>query len=151
MKPALNNKPKGGFTLLELIVAMTIFSLIGGVLVMIFVAGVEYFSNEKSQLFNQSSITALSNAFEADTRKASTATVISGCLVFTFTSGNTTYCLNSTTHKVSRNNTVVADQIQTLGFTITLNKLMLTIQSTNDQRGFANTINLTYYIREGNY
>lgn len=151
MQPALNNKPKAGFTLLELIVAMAIFSLIGGVLVMIFVSSVEYFSNEKSQLFNQSSITALSNAFEADTRKASAATVMSGCLVLTINSGNTTYCLNSTTHEVSRNSTVIADQIQTLEFTITLNKLMLTIHSTNDQRGFANTMYLTYYIREGNY
>lgn len=151
MRPALSNKPKAGFTLLELIVAMAVFSILGSVLVSIFVAGVQYFSNEKSQLFNQFGITELSGALESDARKASAASISSGCLVFTISSGNTTYCLNTTTHQVTRNSNVVADHISSFGFTIVLNKVSFVVSSTNDQRGISNTINLTYYLREGNY
>jgi len=151
MRPVLTSKSRKGFTLLELVVAMAVFSILGSVLVSIFVAGVQYFSNEKSQLFNQFGITELSGALESDARKASSASTASGCLVFTISSGNTTYCLNTSTHKVTRNSSVIADQISTFNFTITLNKLSLVVTSTNDQRGVSNTINLTYYLREGNY
>ncbi len=151
MRLALSNKSRAGFTLLELIVAMAVFSILGSVLVSIFVAGVQYFSNEKSQLYNQFGITELSGALESDARKASAASTSSGCLVFTISNGNTTYCLNTTTHVVTRNSNVVADHISSFSFTITLNKLNLVVTSTNDQRGINNQINLTYYLREGNY
>lgn len=151
MRLALSNKYKAGFTLLELIVAMAVFSILGSVLVSIFVAGVQYFSNEKSQLYNQFGITELSGALESDARKASSASSASGCLIFTIPSGNTTYCLNATSHEVTRNSNVIADHISTFVFTINQNKLSLVVTSTNDQRGNNNTINLTYYLREGNY
>jgi prepilin-type N-terminal cleavage/methylation domain-containing protein len=153
MRPASfnNQNPKAGFTLLELIVAMAVFSLIGGVLVTIFVTSVQYFSNEKSQIFNQYRITYLSDAFEVDTRRSTEVNIVSGCLVFTISSGNSTYCLNTSTHIVTRNNVQIADNIQTLSTTLNVNKLDLTVVTVADQRGITNTIHLTYYIREGNY
>jgi len=153
MRPASLNKqnPKSGFTLIELIIAMAVFSLIGGVLVMIFVTSVEYFSNEKSQIFNQYRITQLSDAFEVDTRKATEVNIVSGCLVFTISSGNSTYCLNTSTHSLTRNNLEISDSIQTMTSTLTSNKLILTVVTVPDQRGITNTIHLTYYLREGNY
>lgn len=154
MRQVLSNNvliKKSGFTLIELIVAMTIFSIIFGVIVSIFVSGVQYFSNEKSQLLNQYSITDLSIALEVDTRKASSVSTSASCLVFATTSGNVSYCLDVTTHKVNRNGLMIADNIQSMQMTITLNKIVLTIVSVNDQRGINNTINLTYYLREGNY
>ena len=153
MRLASFNKrdPKAGFTLLELVVAMAVFSLIGGVLVTIFVTSVQYFSNEKSQLFNQYRITQLSDAFEVDTRKSTEVQVTSGCLVFTIISGNSTYCLNTGTHIVTRNNVEVADNIQSLSYSLTENKIVLTVGTVADQRGITNTINLTYYLRQGNY
>jgi len=143
--------PKAGLTFVELIVAMAVFSLIGGVLVTIFVTSVQYFSNEKSQIFNQYRITQLSDAFEVDTRRSTEVNIVSGCLVFTISSGNTTYCLNTSTHIITRNNLEIADNIQTLTTTLTLNKLNLTVVTIPDQRGITNTIHLTYYVREGNY
>lgn len=153
MPQASFNKHKvlGGFTLLELIVAMAVFSLIGGVLVAIFVSSVDYFSNEKSQVFNQFRITQLSNAFEVDTRKSTEVIVSSGCLVFTISTGNSTYCLNTSTHVITRNNSEVADNIQTMTYSLSENKMILTIITIADHRGITNTINLTYYIRQGNY
>jgi len=144
-------RKKSGFTLIELIVAMTVFSIIFGVIVTIFVSSVQYFSNEKSQLLNQFNITDLSAAIEMDTRKSSSASLSSNCLVLAIQSGNATYCINTTTHQVSRNGNVIADNIQSMGISISGNKLILTVISVNDQRGVNNTINLTYYLREGNY
>ena len=153
MRPALQNNrnSKAGFTLLELIIAMAVFSIIGGVLVTIFVTSVQYFSNEKSQIFNQYRITQLSDAFEVDTRKSTEVNIVSGCLVFTISSGNTTYCLNTSTHVVTRNNLEIADNIQTLSTTLSSNKLIISVVTVPDQRGITNTIQLTYYVREGNY
>jgi prepilin-type N-terminal cleavage/methylation domain-containing protein len=140
-----------GFTLIELIVAMAVFAILGSILVSIFVSAVSYFSSEKSQLFNQSSISEISAAFEADTRKASGASISSNCLILTIASGNKTYCLNTTTQIYTRNNVQVGDHIATVSYDIVLNKLTLTVTTTNDRRGINNTIKLTYYLREGNY
>jgi len=154
MRPALSLKRTDhqGFTLIELIVAMAIFGIIGSVLVTIFVAGITYYSQEKSQLLNQENISGISAAFEADTRKSTAAAISGSCLVFTLSTGtNSTYCLNTSTHQYSRNNSVIADNITAVSYTITNNKVVLTVSTINDRRGVSNTINLTYYLREGNY
>lgn len=153
MRPASSHKPQPqrGFTLIELIVAMAVFAIIGSVLVTIFVSGLQYYSNEKSQLLNQENISGISAAYEADARKSTGVALSGSCLVFTQTGGNSTYCLNSTTHEYTRNNAVIADGIATVTYSITLNKIILTVSTVNDQRGISNTINLTYYLREGNY
>lgn len=152
MRPAsILNRSHKGFTLIELIVAMAVFAILGSVLVTIFVSAVSYFSNERSQLFNQASISEISAAIEADTRKASQATIASNCLVLTIASGNKTYCLDTTNHVYTRNSAQIGDNIASVSYAISLNKLTLTITTTNDQRGINNTIKLTYYLREGNY
>jgi prepilin-type N-terminal cleavage/methylation domain-containing protein len=154
MRPAFSRKyrldPKG-FTLIELIVAMTIFGIIGSVLITIFVAGLTYFSEEKSQLINQGNISVISGALEADTRKSSSMTITGSCLVLTQSASNSTYCLNATTHEFTRNSTVIADNIATVTYTIDLNKLTLNILTIADRRGVQNKITMTYYLREGNY
>lgn len=146
-----NPRAQRGFTLIELIVAMAVFSIIGAVLVTIFVAGLQYYSNEKSQLLNQENISGISAAYEADTRKSTGVAISGSCLVFTQSGGTSTYCLNTTTHEYTRNDVVIADRIASVTYSITLNKIVLTVLTTNDQRGISNTINLTYYLREGNY
>lgn len=153
MRPDSSNKALAmrGFTLIELIVAMAVFSIIGAVLVTIFISGLQYYSNEKSQLINQENISGISAAYEADTRKSTGVALSGSCLVFTIASGNTTYCLNATTHQYTRNNIVIASEIASVTYSITLNKIVLTVSTINDQRGISNKINLTYYLREGNY
>lgn len=152
MRPAsILDRSHNGFTLIELIVAMAVFAILGSVLVTIFVSAVSYFSNEKSQLFNQSSISEISAAFEADTRKASQAAITGNCLVLTIASGNKTYCLDTTTHVYTRNDSQIGDNIASVAYDVVLNKLTLTVTTLNDQRGVNNTIKLTYYLREGNY
>ena len=154
MRPASSNKHPldlKGFTLIELVVAMAIFAIIGSVLVTIFVAGVKYFSDERSQLFNQSNISVISGALESDTRKSSAMTISNSCLVLTQSTANVTYCLNTTTHQFTRNNTVIGDNIASVTYTITLNKLTLNVLSVADHRGVQNKITMTYYLREGNY
>ena len=154
MRQAFSNKhrldPKG-FTLIELIVAMTVFGIIGSVLVTIFVAGLTYFSEEKSQLINQGNISVISGALEADTRKSSSMTITGSCLVLTQSASTSTYCLNTTTHQFTRNSSVIADNIATVTYTIALNKLTLNILTIADHRGVQNKITMTYYLREGNY
>jgi prepilin-type N-terminal cleavage/methylation domain-containing protein len=151
MRPALSNKHKQGFTLIELIVAMAIFAIIGSVLVTIFVAGVKYFSDERSQLINQGNISVISGALEADTRKTSSMAISGSCLVLTKSTASSTYCLNTTTHQYTRDNVVIGDRIASVTYTISLNKLTLNILTIADQRGVQNTITMTYYLREGNY
>ncbi len=154
MRPALLSKhrlDKKGLTFVELIVAMAIFAIIGSVLVTIFVSGVKYFSDEKSQLINQGNISVISGALEADTRKSSAMAISGSCLVLTQSASTSTYCLNTTTHQFTRNNIVIGDKIAAVTYTITLNKLSLNILTIADQRGVQNKITMTYYLREGNY
>lgn len=154
MRPDSFHKHSGnpkGFTLIELVIAMAIFAIISSVLVTVFVAGLTYFSEEKSQLLNQENISAISATLEADTRKASSMVISNSCLVLTMSSGNNTYCLNTTTHEYTRNNVQIGDNIASVSYTITQNKLAIIIQTVADHRGVQNSITVTYYLREGNY
>jgi hypothetical protein len=136
---------------LELIVALTIFTMIGTVLVGIFISGVRFYSQEQSQLDNQQNLTTLSAFIENDMRQSTTMVLSSGCLSLSTVNGTVVYCHNSTAQTLTRNGSAIASGIASLSFTIELNRVRIVLVTVADQRGITNTLTQDYILREGNY
>lgn len=149
MRPNLNNK---GFTLVELMVAIIAFTIIGAGLTTIFVSGLKFYSEEKSQVENQFSITEVSTLLESDIRQSISASQSSDCLNLTNVDASVVqYCFNSSDKSLSRNTQIIARGINTFMINISGNQIKVTITTDPDLRLSENSLSYEYYLREGNY
>lgn len=149
MRQNLNRK---GFTMLELMIALIVFSIIGVGLTTVFVSGLRFYSEEKSQIDKQQALTQFSIALESDVRKSKLASKSINCLNLTLNDNSTiAYYYNSLNKTISRNAIVVAEEINTFTISVTTNQIKLTIVTTPDQRLSQNTLNYEYYLRTGNF
>lgn len=153
LQPSTNRTRKAnhGFTLVELMVALLIFTIIGGVLASIFASGLIFYGNENSQVENQEAINLVSVSLEKDVRKASGMSVSGGCLSMTQSDGVVMYCYDSANKLIKRNQVVTARRIDLFTFLISNAELSVSIRSIADLRGETNSATLRYYLREGNY
>lgn len=158
MKPSMQHpsisspqKANRGFTLVELMIALLIFAIIGGVLASIFASGVVFYGNENSQVENQEAINLVSVALEKDIRKTSLMTSSSGCLSMTQSDGVVLYCYDSANKLIKRNSVITARRIDQFTFQINNTELFISIRSIADRRGETNSATFRYYLREGNY
>lgn len=146
------NLSKKGFTLIELIIGILMFSIIGAGLTTIFVSGLKFYSEEQSQVNNQFSVTEISTQFDSDIRQTVSASKTVNCLVLNTVNASTIqYCYNSVNKSLSRNTSVIATGIQTFTSQIVLNQVKIVIETDPDLRLMKNKIELNYYLREGNY
>lgn len=151
MRPISDRKHSGGFTLLELMVAILVFSIIGAILTMVVSTGSIFYSQENSQIDNQLDLTRFSLSLEKDIRKTSSLSASGGCLVLVQSPSNQSYCFNASTKSITRNGTILTQRVSSMSFTIFDNQLDLQIQSIADRRGDVNTYVQHYALREGNY
>jgi prepilin-type N-terminal cleavage/methylation domain-containing protein len=153
MRPYMpQNLSKKGFTLIELIIGILMFSIIGAGLTTIFVSGLKFYSEEQSQVNNQFSVTEISTQFDSDIRQTVSASKTVNCLILTTVNASTIqYCYNSLNQSLSRNTSVIATGIQTFTSQILLNQVKIVIETDPDLRLMKNKIELNYYLREGNY
>lgn len=145
------NLNKQGFTLLELMIGLIMFALIGAGLTTVFVSGLKFYTEEKSQVENQYSITEVTTLFEKDIRQAISATSSLNCLNLINVSSTVQYCLNTSNKTLSRNTSVIAHGINTFTVLIQLNQVKITLKTDPDLRLTENSLSLEYFIREGNY
>lgn len=149
MRQNLNRK---GFTMLELMIALIVFSIIGIGLTTVFVSGIRFYSEEQSQIENQQSLTQFSITLENDVRKSKQATKSINCLNLTHNDNTiVAYCYNSLNKTITRNSVVVAEGIHTFTLTVITNQIKLTVITSPDQRLTQNTLNYEYYLRTGNF
>lgn len=149
MRLNLNRK---GFTLLELMVALIVFSIIGVGLTTVFVSGLRFYADEKSQVENQQSLTQFSISLENDIRKSKAASKTLNCLNLTQNNNSVVaYCYNSLNKSITRNTSEVAQNISTFTVTVSSNQIKLTLITSADQRLNQNTLNYEYYLRTGNF
>lgn len=148
MRPNLNNK---GFTLLELMIGLIVFTLIGAGLTTIFVSGLKFYSEEKSQVENQFSVTEISTLFEKDIRQTISVTSSLNCLNLIGDTNTIQYCINPSTKTLSRNTNVIGHGINTFTVLIQGNQVKITLKTDPDLRLTENTLTLEYFLREGNY
>jgi|GEM_PF-3321294 len=149
MRQALNRK---GFTLLELMIALIVFSIIGVGLTTVFVSGLRFYSEEKSQIDKQRSLTQFSISLENDVRKSKSATKSLDCLNLTQNNNSTiTYCYNSVNSTITRNTVVIAQEISSFTLTVTTNQIKIKIITAPDLRLSSNTLDFEYYLRTGNF
>jgi prepilin-type N-terminal cleavage/methylation domain-containing protein len=139
-----------GFTMIELVIGMLVFGILGTAVTMVFVNGLNFTRDEKSQTLHQLSLTDFNVRLEGDVRKSTGASIVSGCLVLA-QAANVSYCYDAGTKKVSRNNVMLADEIETFTVSVNSNHIQITIATSPDFRDVTNTLELNYYIRQGNY
>jgi len=154
MRPLSNNKKvikNDGFTLVELIVALAVFAILGTVLAMVFSGSLRFYSEENSQVENQESITTLSVMLENDFRKINSMSITNSCLTLVQPTATILYCHNTTNKSISRNGKVIATKINSATFTINFNELTSTVETVADKRGITNKAIFHYFLREGNY
>lgn len=146
------NSSKKGFTLIELIIGILMFSIIGAGLTTIFASGLKFYSEEQSQVNNQFSVTEISTQFDSDIRQTVSASKNVNCLILNTVNATTVqYCYNALNQSLSRNTLVIATGIQTFTSQIILNQVKIVIETDPDLRLMKNKIELNYYLREGNY
>lgn len=149
MRQNLNRK---GFTLLELMIALIVFSIIGVGLTTVFASGLRFYADEKSQVENQQSLTQFSISLENDIRKSKAASKTLNCLNLTQNNNSVvSYCYNSLNKSITRNTNEVAQNISTFTVTVSSNQIKLTLITSADQRLNQNTLNYEYYLRTGNF
>ena len=143
----LSNK---GFTLIELVIGMLVFGILGTAVTMVFVNGVNFTRDEQSQTLNQLRLTDFSVRLESDVRKSTHASVAGGCLVLAQTT-NVQYCHDPQTQAVLRNGAMLADKIASFTVSVNQNQIHILITTLQDKRNVANTLALSYYLRQGQY
>lgn len=149
MRQNLNRK---GFTLIELMIALIVFSIIGVGLTTVFASGLRFYADEKSQVENQQSLTQFSISLENDIRKSKAASKTLNCLNLTQNNNSVVaYCYNSLSKSITRNTSEVAQNISTFTVTVSSNQIKLTLITSADQRLNQNTLNYEYYLRTGNF
>lgn len=140
-----------GFTLIELVIGMLVFGILGTAVTMVFVNGVNFTRDEKSQTLHQLSLTDFNVQVEADVRKSSSASITSGCLVLNQATSSVTYCHDSANKKVLRNNVKLADEIAVFTIVVNANHIRINISTDQDSRSVTNSLELNYYLRQGNF
>lgn len=149
MRQNLNHK---GFTLIELMIALIVFSIIGVGLTTVFVSGVRFYADEKSQIENQQALTQFSVSLENDVRKSKLATKTINCLNLTQNDNSViSYCFSSIDNSIRRNTSIIAQNIDTFTVTVSSNQIKLTLITSVDQRLNQNTLNYEYYLRIGSF
>ena len=139
-----------GFTLIELVIGMLIFGILGSAVTLVFVNGLNFTRNEKTQILHQLSLTDFSLRLEGDVRMSSSASVSGGCLVLVQES-TLRYCHDTRTQKVFRNDVPVADLIETFILSVDPPHIQIKIATKLDDRNVSNALELNYVLRQGSY
>jgi hypothetical protein len=133
-------------------IGLIVFTLIGAGLTVVFVSGLRFFTDQQSQVENQFSITDTSTMLENDIRQSTSASKSLNCLNLTLKNSNTVqYCLNTSTHILTRNSNVIANNIESFSVIVNSNQVKITLTTEADLRLMKNTLEFEYYFREGNY
>lgn len=123
------NKSKG-FTLIELVVALAISTIILGVIFVVFSSIMKTYTNEKNRILLQDANRIVSLTIEGDIRKSSQSISIvedGACfqIVDTIMGSSTTYCIEENT--VSRDGVFLSDNIQDVNLVLNGNAVTLDI------------------------
>jgi len=141
-----------GFTLLELMIGLFVFTLIGTGLTIVFVSGLRFFTDQQSQVENQFSITETSTMIENDIRQAISASKSLNCLNLTLiNTSSIQYCINTSTNVLTRNSNAIANNIESFNVIVDSNQVKITLTTKADLRLMKNTLEFECYFREGNY
>lgn len=153
MRPNSNLKPSAckGFTLLEIMIAIVIFTIIGAMLTMVLSSGFTFYTEESTQISHQMDQTTFSYTLDKDLRKATSLSSSGGCLVVTQGVTNIPYCYNSSTQTLTRSGKLLIEQVGGFSFVLGLSRVDVTLTSLPDKRGVINRYVQRYTLREGNY
>lgn len=145
MLKALRNKK--GFTLIELIITITILLIVLGLVTSLVTFFTRFYSDENSQLSRQENLRLLALQIEKDIRQSDqVVTEASGCYFIGSTSP-IKYCKVGT--DVTRNDNVIAREIEvfSLGIQEDTNYLDLEIEAIADTRGSVVNIETRIFLR----
>lgn len=140
-------KKNKGFTLVELMVVLTVTTILLGTVVTIFLQSIDFYKTDETKSLNQASLNLVSTRLDAAIRKATNVyTDVDGCHVVYAASEDV---FNLSANSFTINGAVLTDRIAE--FTCTNNSDVITVfvRTINDSKGSSLTYNSTIVLRKG--
>lgn len=141
-------KNKKGFTLVELILVLTVTAILLGVVVSIFLQSISYYKIDETKAANQDSLNLAASSIERNIRSASSVTLSGSDCVVTTATGTYAYSLNLSTHVLSINSSPLTSRIAQFTCTVTSNVVDVSIKTINDSTGNPQSFNTKIVIRK---
>lgn len=141
-------KNKKGFTLVELILVLTVTTILLGAVISILLQSIGYYKIDETKVANQDSLNLAATSIEQKIRSANSVTLSGSDCVVTTASGTYTYSLNVTTHVLTVNSNALTDRIASFSCAVTGNVVTLSITTTNDSTGNPLSFNTKIVIRK---
>lgn len=149
-------KSNKGFTLIELVVAMAVLSIVMGLIVGLVTQSLKFFRDEEDQVASQTALRQVALEFEKDVRKyviTPTEYEVSGTCytIKPLIESNISYCHDTVNKTISKNGVVIASGVDTFSATYntTNHYIALLIRSLPDGYGRVNEVSVNIYIRIG--
>lgn len=139
---------KKGFTLIELILVLTVTTILLGAVVTILLQSIGYYKIDETTAANQDSLNLAASSIEQRIRSANSVTLSGSDCVITTVTGTYTYSLNTTTHVLTVNSATLTDKIASFSCSVTGNVVTLSITTTNDRTGNPLSFNTKIVIRK---
>lgn len=142
-------KNKKGFTLVELIVVITVTTILLGTVISIFLQSVDMFKIDETKSANQDSLNVASTSIESKIRTASAVSGTGSVCVVTTAAGDYTYSLDTSTNILTVNASYLTGRIAAFSCTVTGDVVSLSITTVNDRTGTPQSLNTTIVLRKG--
>jgi prepilin-type N-terminal cleavage/methylation domain-containing protein len=142
-------KNKKGFTLIEIMVTLTILVLLLGVVAASTILTQQFSTGEHSRTELQNDIRIALAYIETDVRSSNQIVVSDGDCFIIIGTVNTRYCLVGT--QIQRNDQPVSSKVSSFSYTINVatSTLVVNLTSLNDRYGRPIITSETYYLRDG--
>ena len=146
---SIKMKNTKGFTLIELIVVLTVTTILLGTVISVLLLSIDMYKTDETKSANQDSLNIVSTSIETNIRRASAVNVVgTECQVVTSTATNI-YDLDSTTKTVSLNGAFLADRIESFSCSVSGNTVSVQISTINDRQGSHQSYNTAIVLRKG--
>lgn len=142
-------KNKKGFTLVELILVLSVTTILLGTIIAIFLQSLELYKIDETKSANQDSLNIATTAIEAKLRQASAVAGAASTCTVTTSAGDYVYTLDVSSHILSVNSAYLTNRIASFSCAVNGNVVALSISTINDKTGTPQSLNTSIVLRKG--
>lgn len=138
-----------GFTLIELIVVLSVTTILLGIVISILLQSIHMYKIDETKSANQDSLNVASSSIETKIRSATNVSLSGADCVVTTASSTYTYSLNTTSHTLSINGSSLTDRISSFSCSVSGNVVTISISTITDNAGNYQSFDTSIILRKG--
>lgn len=142
-------KNKKGFTLVELIVVISVTTILLGTVISVFLQSLDMYKIDETKSANQDSLNVAATSVESKIRNASAVSGTGSVCIVTTASGDYTYSLDTSTNILTVNSSYLTGRIASFSCSVNGDIVSLAITTVNDKTGTPQSLNTTIVLRKG--